>query len=302
MELSLFDLHCDTVFEIFRNKQSLISNDLAVSFDKSKKYRHYCQTFDIWSEASLDDECAFEQFKKIYKYFITDISNITPSELRPYVLAVEDARILNNDIKRLDHLKLCNIKILTLTWSGVSCIGGAYDTDYSLTEFGESVVNKCFELGIIIDISHSSRKTAQRVFELNNNRFPIIASHSNSYSVFPHPRNLTDNEIKHIIDCSGLIGINLYYKHLGLDPDASEFTAIKKILEHIEHILSLGGENILCFGCDFDGADTPSGLKTISDLDKIANRMISKGYSETTINKIFWDNANNFANKNLLYK
>ena len=112
MDLSLFDLHCDTAFEIYRNKQSLASNDLAVSFDKSKKYKDYCQTFAIWSEASLDDESAFEQFKKIYKYFIDDIFAIEPSR---YVLAVEDARILNNDISRLDHLSSCNIKILTLS-------------------------------------------------------------------------------------------------------------------------------------------------------------------------------------------
>lgn len=302
MDLSLFDLHCDTAFEIYRNKQSLIDNDLAVSFNKAKKYREYCQTFAIWSDSSLDDESAFEQFKKIYKYLAADIASVSPTELRSYVFAVEDARILKNDITRLDYLDKCNIKILTLLWSGSSCIGGAYDTDGSLTEFGERVVEKCFDLGIIIDISHSSRKTAQKVFELNYNRFPIIASHSNSYSVFPHPRNLTDNEIKQIIACSGLIGINLYYRHLGLEANACEFETLDRILEHIEHILSLGGENALCFGCDFDGADTPECLKNISDLDKIANRMVAKGFDEKTVNKIFWDNANNFANKNLFYK
>ena len=194
------------------------------------------------------------------------------------------------------------MKILTLTWKGDSVIGGAYDTDTALTEFGERVVNECFDLGIIVDISHSSRRTAQRVFELNDNRFPIIASHSNSYSVFPHQRNLTDDEIKKIIDCYGLIGINLYYKHLGLEQNSSERVALDRIFEHIDRILSLGGENTLCLGCDFDGADTPRCLKTISDLYKIADIMLSKGYNDTIVKKIFWDNANNFANKNLLYK
>ena len=302
MDLSLFDLHCDTAFEIYRHKLSLASNDLAVSFDKSDKYSRYCQTFAIWSDSSLDDDSAFEQFNNIYKYFSKDVEKASLPDSISYILAVEDARILNNDIKRLYHLKACNIKILTLTWQGVSCIGGAYDTDTALTEFGERVVNECFDLGIIVDISHSSRRTAQRVFELNDNRFPIIASHSNSYSVFPHQRNLTDNEIKKIIDCYGLIGINLYYKHLGLEQNSSERVALDRIFEHIDRILSLGGENTLCLGCDFDGADTPRCLKTISDLYKIADIMLSKGYNDTIVKKIFWDNANNFANKNLLYK
>ena len=302
MDLSLFDLHCDTAFEIYRNKKSLVSNDLAVSFDKSEKYGRYCQTFAIWSDSSLDDDSAFDQFNSICNYLSADISKASLPDSISYILAVEDARILNNDIKRLYHLKSCNIKILTLTWKGVSCIGGAYDTNVSLTDFGEQVVRKCFELGIIIDISHASRETAQRVFELNDKRYPIIASHSNSYSVFPHNRNLTDNEIRQMIDRGGLIGLNLYYKHLGLDEDSSETRTLDRIFEHIDLVLSLGGENTICLGCDFDGAQTPKCLKNISDLDKIAEKMLSKGYGEEIVNKIFWDNANNFANKNLLYK
>ena len=36
---------------------------------------------------------------------------------------------------------------------------------------------------------------------------PFIASHSNAHEICPHPRNLSDDQIKAIIECKGLIGI-----------------------------------------------------------------------------------------------
>ncbi len=296
MELSLFDLHCDTAYNIYHQKKSIWDNDLAVSLKKSEKYKKYCQVMAIWSAHSLTDDEAFEDFKKIHEYFLDDISRAEISPSRHFILAVEDARLLGVDINRLDYLAACGVKILTLTWSGSSCIGGAFDTTDSLTDFGEQVVKRCFELSIVPDISHASRHTAERVFELNTLNKPIIASHSDAFSVHQHPRNLTDDEFIKIKDCQGLVGINLYCEHLGIAPDSPK--DIEKVIEHIEHYLSLGGEDTIAFGCDFDGALTTSHLKSISDLYLIADKMAMLGYTDKLIEKIFSKNAEIFISKN----
>jgi len=179
-------------------------------------------------------------------------------------------------------------------WSGVSCIGGAYDTDSTLTEFGCDVVLSCIELGIIPDISHASVKSADKVFELCcENDYPVIASHSDAYSVFAHPRNLSDKQFMNIKALRGLVGINLCEEHLG----GSEYSTV---LNHIEHYLSLGGEDIICFGCDFDGAKTPGCLSDISSLHILANEMSRLNYSDSLIEKIFYLNAKNFIFKNII--
>ena len=67
----------------------------------------------------------------------------------------------------------------------------------------------------------------------------------------------------------------------------------------LEHYLSLDGENTLCFGCDFDGAETPFELSDITSLFTIAERMSSRGYSDSLIEKIFYLNAENFIKKNI---
>lgn len=296
MNLSLYDLHCDTAHEIYLKNEGIYSNSCAVSLEKASKYKEYFQTFAIWSNCSLNDDEAFARFGQICEHFNKEALKYFDSKARGFILSLEDARILNNDISRLDYLEDCGIRIITPVWSGVSCIGGAYDTDVGLTEFGIQVIRECFKRNIIPDISHSSRKTAEQIFELNSSGRPIVASHSDSYSVNPHPRNLTDEEFLKIKELSGLVGINLFCEHLGMSCD--DQNAICKVLKHIEHYLSLGGEDIICFGCDFDGAQTPNSLSSISDLDLIADSMLRIGYSEDLINKIFWENAKGFINRN----
>ena len=68
-------------------------------------------------------------------------------------------------------------------------------------------------LKIIVDISHLSDGGADEILE--GRKIPLVASHSNARAVCGNPRNLTDEQIKKIADCGGVIGINFYKKFLG---------------------------------------------------------------------------------------
>lgn len=302
-QLSLADIHCDTAYEMYMRSESFISNSLSVSLDKANIYEEYIQVLAIWSDKRLDNDGAYRQFWNIYNHLNNDIKAYDSAELyrgtpintkTKLILGVEDARILNNDISRLKALYDVGVRILTLMWSGVSCIGGAYDTDSPPTQFGCDVVLGCINLGIIPDISHASIKSADKVFALCcENNYPVIASHSNSHAVFAHPRNLSDSQFIQIRSLGGLVGINLCEEHLG-------GVQYSTVLKHIEHYLSLGGEDIVCFGCDFDGAKAPNCLRDISSLHLLANEMSRLNYSDSLIEKIFYLNAKNFIFKNII--
>lgn len=307
--LKLFDLHCDTASLLFDRKQSLAANDLHIDLDKANSFDTYIQTMAVWSDYHLSDEAAWERFFDIRENLLAQLdayhvplirnsSNLAKAteSKKGAILAVEDARILAGCLHRLDTLYDCGVRFLTLTWSGETCIGGSHDTDAPLTDFGRAVVERCFSLGIVPDVSHASRQVTAEVLAMAKQaRRPVIATHSNAFSCRQHTRNLTDAEFCAIAESGGVVGISLAREHLA-DGDCSVADAVA----HIRHYLSLGGEHTLCLGCDFDGIDsTPRGLSDLSCLPSLAEALSDAGISDVVIHRIFFENAYGFAVKNL---
>ena len=300
--LSLSDIHCDTALELFKLKEDFSQNSLSVSSRLADEFDRYIQVAAVWSDKSLGCDQAYERFFEVVKYLEDSIKNDSSVALfrggltsrKSLVLAVEDARLLNGDIDRLTTLYSAGVRILTLLWSGVTCIGGSFDTNVGLTEFGRRVVEKCIELGVVPDISHASIESSYDIFDICASKTPVIASHSDSYSVYSHKRNLSDEQFLKIKDSGGLVGINLYKDHLGADVEKSP---VDTVMRHVEHYLELGGTDTVCFGCDFDGANTPKELQNISSLYKLADEMVRRNYTGELIDKIFYLNVENFILK-----
>lgn len=310
--MKLFDLHCDTATRLLDERAGLYNNSLHISLQRSEYLSNYAQIMAVWTNRKLSDNDGFDKFFEVVKNLKNEVlinqkncvlvenavqlSDAWNNGLRALILAVEDARILANDISRLDMLHDCGVKILTLNWSGDSCIGGAHNTHNGLTDFGVEVVKKCFELGIIPDISHCSFEGAEMTVELAKKYSkPIIASHSNSYSVTPHTRNLRDAEALEISRLSGIIGVNLCPEHLS----SNESVNVADIMRHIEHYLTLGLENNLAMGGDLDGTNLPAGFDGIEDIYKIANDMQRLNYSTELTEKILYKNSLDFFKNNL---
>ncbi len=303
MKISLFDLHADTPSELYRLKKALEENDLHISLQKATVYENYVQVMAIWSDARLGDEEAWEQFWKIRKNLLFELKksdvSLFPNEPllqgnghRSALLAVEDARILAGNIDRLNTLYDAGVRFLTLSWSGETCVGGSFDTEAPLTPFGREVVERCFALGVVPDVSHASRAVTAETLEMAKAaKKPIVATHSNAFAVCAHPRNLTDSEFVAIAELGGIVGISLCPPHL---TDGS--CTVDTVVSHIQHYLSLGYENAIALGCDFDGIDhTPCGLSDISRLPALADALLRVGVPEATVRKLFFENALGFA-------
>ena len=297
--ISLFDLHCDTLLSLYKENFTLDSSPLHISNRKTSNFSPYTQVMAIWSDCRLSSKDAYNQYKNVIEYakrlninFARKFSDILNGGK---ILAIEDGRIIENDISRLEEFKNDGVKIITLSWSGINQICGSWDTDASLSEFGKDFVEKCFELSIIPDISHTSPETTKEVITLaKKHNKTIIASHSNSYSVCNHKRNLRDDDFLAICELGGIVGISLAPQHLDIDGNAN----IETILKHISHYLSLGGENTVCLGCDFDGVSSlPDGISDISDLTKLYNAITTK-FGNKIADKIFYENAYNYFKSN----
>lgn len=296
---------------MYTNNYHLASSPLSVSLDKLSCYDEAVQIGAIWSDSRISDEFAFAAFHKIVDYLNFEVEAL--DERVGYVrsreqfekaegktrllLSVEDARLLCGRLDRLKILYARGVRFLIPVWGGSSIIGGAHDTSEGLTEFGKEVIKSCFELGIITDISHASVKTAEEMLDLAEGaNKSIMASHSNSYSVCKHTRNLNDAQFERIKRLGGIVGISLHAPHL-TDKESCD---VDDVVKHIEHYLSLGGEEVVALGCDFDGTDSlPQNLKNVSQLPLLAERLAGLNYSDGLIDKIFYSNAKNFTMKNI---
>ena len=308
--MRLFDLHCDTPHKIYTNNFHLDTSPKDVSLEKLSQYDDYAQIMAVWSDCRIADESAFFAFHKIVDYlnfeverldgdfaYVRNGTSFNREKRKKILLSVEDARLLGGRLDRLKVLHARGVRFLIPVWGGSSVIGGAHDTNEGLTDFGKQVINECFRLGIITDISHASEKTAEEILDAAKSQGKtVMASHSNAYSVCPHSRNLRDGQFEMIKKLGGVVGISLCNLHL----NGKESASVDDVVKHIEHYMSLGGEDTVALGCDFDGTDfLPHGLKNVSEMTNLAERLAKLNYSESQTDKIFYQNAYNFINKNL---
>jgi len=176
------------------------------------------------------------------------------------------------------------IKFLTLTWNGENSIAGGSQSQKGLTSFGKEVIEKMNRLKIGCDLSHLNEKSFYKAVEIAE--YPL-ATHSCCKTVFNHPRNLSDEQIRLIAERNGVVGICFYPEFLGGE-------AFSKIYENIYHLLSMGFEDVIAIGSDFDGARMSENLQKISQVPCLYEYLAEKGLEKALLQKIFYNNANNF--------
>jgi len=285
--MKLFDLHCDTLLCAYLAGKELSGNGLHVDLERAKDFEEYRQVLAVFSEDHLDGDSCYAQFDRVMDYY-ERLPRPIPS-FHP-IIGVEGGKLLMGDLARLDHLYERGVRILTLVWGEVSCMGGAFHTDVGLSEFGEQVVRRCFALGIVPDLSHASDPMIDRVLTLaEQERRAVIASHSNFRAICPHKRNLTDEQALRIARLGGVIGVNLVIPHLC---SGKEHCDIDAVIDHIEYGIRLCGRDAVALGCDMDGtAPLPDGIEGVGDLPKLYEKLANRLGSLDLADAVFYENA-----------
>lgn len=193
-----------------------------------------------------------------------------------------------------------------------------------LSPFGREVIAEMNRIGMMIDVSHISDEAFYDVIRFSTK--PVVATHSCCRALADHPRNMTDEMIRTLADNGGVIQINFYpfflddgfrsiYQESGLsskeyietefikDPSddlkrqrwyevidelqALKRPSYKRIVDHIDHVVSLVGIDYVGLGSDFDGIEvTPEGMDDISGFGLVFEEMRRRGYSESDIEKV----------------
>ncbi len=166
------------------------------------------------------------------------------------------------------------------------------DLTQGLTDLGQRVVERMIELGVIIDLSHSTPAARRQVFDIaeaSGKKVPLVATHVGAYEYNSTPYNLRDWEVKRIARDGGAVGV--IFMPYWLIPHGHG-QGLNEVARTIEYFVNLAGEDAVGLGTDFDGFTTPpEDLKDASEMPRLTQRLLSDGYSERTICKILGGNA-----------
>jgi len=196
-----------------------------------------------------------------------------------------------------------------------------------LSSFGMKVVREMNRIGMMVDISHISDKSFYDVLKITV--APVIASHSSCRALCASPRNISDDMLLALKENGGVIQICMLGNYLKtpepnpeLDsklkelrdkygdydalPDSAkklvhkEFknilklyekpSAVKDIVDHIDHVVQVIGIDYVGIGSDFDGGGGVDGCRTASDVKNITIELLRRGYSKQDITKIWGGN------------
>lgn len=297
--MRFFDLHCDTLYKAFTEHKSLIFNDCHVSLKKGEIFDKWIQCCAVWIPDEIRGEDAVQLVENCCEFLQSELSNpkstakqidnVDDSEKSNIMLTLEGGACLGGKLENVERFRKLGARAMTLTWNGSCEIGDGADVENSngLTAFGKDVIKEMERCGIVVDLSHASDRLFDDVIQIVHR--PVIATHSNSRTVFPHRRNLTDEQFEAIKISGGIVGLNFHKYFLSADNQS-----VKDLIKHTEYFLSLGGENTVAFGSDFDGAEMPDDIRNIADITEIYNSFLRINYNEELLDKLFFKNAYNF--------
>ena len=271
----IFDAHCDTLCRLADLGGTISKNTYNVDIESTTGYESYTQVFACFIAPEYDDN-AKDRFKKLKECY--DMQNFRG--IRP-MLSLEGGMMIKS-LEDVEYLKSCGVRCAALTWNFSNHIAGGVLGEGRLTEFGKSVVRKMNDIDILVDVSHLNDKSFYDVAKISTK--PIIATHSNSRHCCCHPRNLTDDMFNIIKDSGGCVGMNFYPMFV---TNTTQCT-VYDIVRHIDHFMSLDGENSVGIGSDFDGTDDclPDEIKNCGDTYKLLDKLADGGYGTELTEKI----------------
>lgn len=306
MKFPVFDLHCDTALRLLGKSLqacgSLNKNELQIDLERAGELAGYAQCFACFtspaSEYAIKPEELFEREmvtvlreiethkdKIALAYSAEDIANNSNTGIMSAILTIEGPAGFGYDPALLDDLYKIGFRITTLGWNEQNVLAGSHQTGGGLTDQGRQYVKEAQRLGMLVDVSHISDEAFWDIVEMTTG--PVIASHSNSRSVWNVTRNITDDMFRAICQTGGVTGINLYGDFLGEDP------TIDTVCDHIYHFIELDSRaSHIALGGDLDGCDKlPAGFTGIQDYNKLSDALLDRGLDNEIVHKIFWDNA-----------
>lgn len=221
-----------------------------------------------------------------------------------YILSLEGADSLVN-ISYLEKSYQYGLRALGPAHYGPGRYSPGTGMEGPLTAAGVELVKEMDALNLILDVTHLTDEAFVQVVDMYKG--PIWASHHNCRSLVPYQRQLTDEQIKILIERDAVIGgvLDAWMMKPGWvrgknDPKIEGIT-LDLLIDHYDHICQIAGNSShIAIGSDLDGMfgqeQSPYDMDTIADLQQLKGLLAKRGYTQEDIENIFHKNWLRFLN------
>lgn len=215
-----------------------------------------------------------------------------------YVLSLEGA----DSIITFDHLERAfeqGLRALGPAHYGPGVYANGTGATGRFPARGLDLLKEMDRLGLILDVTHLCDDCFWEA--LDGYSGCVWASHSNCRALTPDPRQLSDEQIRVLVQRDAVIGAALDAWMLvpnwerGVTTPEQAGLKLEKVAEHIDHLCQIAGDaRHTGIGSDLDGAfgreQTPQDLDTIADLQKLGELLMGRGFTKAQVSDVMSGN------------
>lgn len=304
------DGHCDTILSLANQDRPFVERAAVGHVDLPRLLEGgvTAQVFALFIEdAYLPGEAVRRTMQLLDRFYreveasagiflathVADIRRAKAEGKVAAILGIEGGEALEGDLAVLRMYFRLGVRLLTLTWNRRNALAEGWKEARSgggLSTLGVEAVQEMNRLGMLVDVAHLSPAGVRDVLAVSQK--PVVASHANARAVWDHPRNLSDEQVRGIAEKGGLIGVNFVPNFVGAPGEAT----LARLLDHIEHLVKVGGEDLVALGSDYDGfgfggpAEGFHDLPDVSHLPRLTEAMLQRGLGERLVEKVLGEN------------
>jgi membrane dipeptidase len=212
------------------------------------------------------------------------------------ILHFEGAEAIDPALDALELWRAAGLRSLGPVWSRPNAFGSGVpflapsspDTGPGLTQAGRALIERCAELGIMVDLSHLNEAGFWDVARIAPG--PLVASHSAAHRLCESSRNLTDAQLDAIGASDGLVGIVFACAFLREDFAEDPDTPIELIAAHARYVADRIGAEHVALGSDFDGTLIPDAVGNAAGLPRVLDALSAAGFGGRELAAIAHEN------------
>ncbi len=262
-----------------------------------------------------------------------DVMRIHNSGKLVAAIAIENGFVIGKDLSLLQKYKDLGANYITLAHGGHNDIadsstprdnlGDGAEEHGGISDFGAEVIREMNRLGILVDVSHISKKASIEAAQLSE--APIIASHSSVRALCDVARNMDDEQMLALKETGGVMNIVALGAYVKRDPERraaqravrdwwsrisgpsdeqqAEYEArmaevdeqfpppdVSDFVDHIDYAVDLIGIDHVGISSDFDGGGGVKGWDDAAETGNVTLELVRRGYTEEEIGKLWSGN------------